>query len=383
MHPTVYLDYASTTPVDPAVAEAMMACLTLDGNFANPASRSHRPGWMAEEAVDIARHQIADLVNADAREIVFTSGATESNNLAIKGAVSAVDQEKKHIITVASEHKAVIDVFEYLASTGVDVTFIKPGSDGLVSVSQLEQALTPNTVLVSIMHVNNETGVIQDIQNLGAVCKAHGILFHCDAAQSTGKCDIDLAELPVDLMSFSAHKTYGPKGIGALYIRRRPKVNVHAQMHGGAHEKGFRSGTLPTHQIVGMGKAFELAGQKRQSEQARIGQLRDSLWQKIKHLPDIRLNGNETQRVGNTLNVSFGKLDGQQLMPALMPLAVSSGSACTSATMTPSHVLTAMGVDNIHAHSAIRISLGRFTTEEEVNFAADHIISVVSKLTEQ
>ncbi|MFC3094676.1 IscS subfamily cysteine desulfurase [Alteromonas sediminis] len=381
MHPTIYLDYASTTPVDPAVAKVMMDCLTLDGNFANPASRSHRPGWMAEEAVDIARHQIADAVNADAREIIFTSGATESNNLAIKGAVDAIAQENKHIITVATEHKAIIDVFEYLTTKGVEVTYLKPAKDGLVSVSQLEEAIRPHTVLVSIMHVNNETGVIQDIERLGAVCRDHNILFHCDAAQSTGKCDIDLSTMPVDLMSFSAHKTYGPKGIGALFIRRKPKVQIIAQMHGGAHERGFRSGTLPTHQIVGMGKAFEIAAQERLHEQARIGQLRDTLWESVRHLPDIRLNGHASRRVANTLNISFGQLDSQQLMPALMPLAVSSGSACTSATMTPSHVLTAMGVDQVHAHSAIRISLGRFSTNEEVDFAANHIVDVVSKLT--
>lgn len=380
MRQNIYLDYAATTPVDPAVADAMTACLTLDGNFANPASRSHGPGWMAEEAVDIARHQIADLVNVDGREIIFTSGATESTNIALKGAVEASAAASNHIITVRTEHKATIDTCEYLQSQGVDVTFLTPDSTGLISLEQLDEALQSNTLLVSVMHVNNETGVIQNIQAIALWCQSKGVLMHCDAAQSTGKCKLDLAATPIDLMSFSAHKTYGPKGIGALFVRRSPRVKVAAQMHGGAHERGYRSGTLPTHQIVGMGKAFELAGEVLVAEQARLTEYRDILWNVLQHLPDVHLNGHPTERVANTLNISFGKLDSQQLMPALAPLAVSSGSACTSATMTPSYVLTAMGIEDAYANSALRLSLGRFTTAEEVNFAAQHIFDVVTKL---
>jgi cysteine desulfurase len=382
MQLTIFLDYASTTPVDPAVADAMIACLTLEGNFANPASRTHRPGWMAEEAVDIARHQIADLVNADAREIIFTSGATESNNLAIKGALSANSQKGKHIITMATEHKAVLDVFDYLATQGFDVTVLNPEANGLLNLTTLEQNLREDTALVSVMFVNNETGVIQDIDAIGNLCRERNILFHSDAAQATGKVAIDLAELPVDLMSFSAHKTYGPKGIGALYIRRRPKIHVDPQIHGGAHERGFRSGTLPTHQIVGMGKAFELAGQQLADEQARIRALRDMLWEGIKDLPGIVRNGEPDRCVANILNISVGTLDSQRFLPALAPLAVSSGSACTSATMTPSHVLTAMGIDDEHAHSAIRLSLGRFSTKDDVERAIRQLRQVVLSFTD-
>lgn len=384
MTASIYLDYAATTPVDPAVADAMVNCLTLDGNFANPASRSHRLGWLAEEAVDVARHQIADVVNADAREIIFTSGATESNNLAIKGAMQALAKagdKRNHIITLGTEHKAVLDVCAYLQTQGFEVSYLTPDKYGRFSAEQLKTSLQDNTALVTVMHVNNETGVTQDIAGLADVCRAEGVLLHCDAAQSVGKCKIDLQQLGVDLMSFSAHKAYGPKGIGALYIRRRPRVNVVAQIHGGAHERGFRSGTLPTHQIVGMGKAFELAEQLREQEAQRLSVLRDKLWAGLQQLSCVRLNGSLAHQVPHILNVSFGTLDSQQLMPALAPLAVSSGSACTSATMTPSHVLSAMGVSNEYAHSAIRLSIGRFTSEDEINFAISHIYEVVSKLT--
>ena len=382
MQNSIFLDYASTTPVDPVVADAMMQCLTLDGNFANPASRTHRPGWMAEEAVDIARHQIADLVNADAREIVFTSGATESNNLAIKGALSANPDRGKHIITLATEHKAVLDVFSHLATQGYDVTVLQPNANGMLDIDVLKSHLREDTALVSAMFVNNETGVVQDIAAIGEACHGNNTLFHCDAAQATGKLPIDLSTLPVDLMSFSAHKTYGPKGIGALFIRRRPKVNVDALIHGGAHERGFRSGTLPTHQIVGMGKAFEIAAERMDKDREYIGNLKQMLWNGIKDLPGIKRNGDAIHCVENILNISVGTLDSQRFLPALAPLAVSSGSACTSATMTPSHVLTAMGIDDEHAHSAIRLSLGRFSTKDDVEFAIEQLKKIVVTFTE-
>ena len=382
MQTSIFLDYASTTPVDPLVAEAMMSCLTLEGNFANPASRTHQLGWMAEEAVDIARHQVADLLNADAREIVFTSGATESNNLAIKGVLSANPDKGKHIVTVATEHKAVLDVFEYLKTRGYTVTVLNPQPNGLIDLSQLREAITHDTALVSVMHVNNETGVIQNIAQIGQLCRDSGVIFHTDAVQAVGKVPIDLTRLPVDLMSFTAHKVYGPKGIGGLYIRRRPQIKVDAQMHGGAHERGFRSGTLATHQIVGMGKAFEVAGERLSDDKQRIQGLRDALWQGLKDLPNIRLNTDFDHAVANVLNISLGTLDSQRFLPALSPLAVSSGSACTSATMTPSHVLTAMGMSDAHAHSAIRLSVGRFSTEQDIDFAIQKIREVTLALTD-
>lgn len=376
----IYLDYASTTPVDPRVAEKMAACLTIDGNFANPASRAHRFGWVAEESVDIARNQIADLVNCDPREIVFTSGATESDNLAIKGAYDANKTKGNHIITVATEHKAVLDTCEQLESEGASVTYLVPPASGLISVEQLSAAITDSTVLVSIMHVNNEIGVVQDIAALGQLCKDKGIIFHVDAAQSTGKVDIDLASLPVDLMSFSAHKSYGPMGIGALFVRRKPKVRIAPQIHGGGHERGIRSGTLPTHQIVGMGEAFALLQQEMHDELPKIAALRDRLLAGLLQLEGVTINGDMAQRVASNLNVSFADVDGESLIMALGDIAVSSGSACTSASLEPSYVLRALGLEPELAHSAIRFSVGRYTTEEEIDYVIDKVNTVVSRL---
>lgn len=376
----VYLDYAATTPVDPAVAQKMAACLTLDGNFGNPASRTYRFGWMAEEAVDVARNQIAELVNCDPREIVFTSGATESDNLAIKGIAEAYAEKGKHIITVNTEHKAVLDTCEYLESQGFEVTYLAVDNEGLISLEQLQQALREDTILVSVMHVNNEIGVIQDIAAIGQLCHERGVLFHVDAAQSAGKLPIDLQTLPVDLMSFSAHKVYGPKGIGALYVRRRPKVRLAAQIHGGGHERGMRSGTLPTHQIVGMGEAFAIAQQCMVEEMARQTQLRDQLWAGISALPDVVMNGSAAQRIGNNLNVSFAGIDGESLMMALNDIAVSSGSACTSASLEPSYVLRAIGLDAEMAHAGIRFSVGRFTQPQDIDYVVEKVCRVVTQL---
>lgn len=396
MQAPIFLDYASTTPVDPDVAQAMMGCLTLEGNFANPASRTHRPGWLAEEAVDIARHQIADAVNADAREIIFTSGATESNNLAIKGLLlaSAVRdsvhanaphnaREKRHIITMSTEHKAILDVFAFMETQGFRTTYLDPEPNGLLDLNKLQHAICDETALVSVMMVNNETGVIQDTQAIGALCRENGIVYHCDAAQATGKLHIDLATLPVDLMSFSAHKTYGPKGIGALFIRRRSRLKVEPLIHGGAHERGYRSGTLPTHQIVGMGKAFELASQLREKDSKHAALLKKRLWQGISDLSDVQMNCQESACVPNIINLSLGTLDSQLFLPALAPLALSSGSACTSATMTPSHVLTSMGIDDERAHSAIRLSFGRFSTLDDVDIAIEKIRAVYLGMTKE
>lgn len=376
----VYLDYAATTPVDPAVAEKMMGCLTLDGNFGNPASRSYRYGWMAEEAVDIARNQVADLIHCDPREVVFTSGATESDNLAIKGAAHAYADKGRHIISVNTEHKAVIDTCEALRQEGFDVTLLEVDNQGLISAEQLAAALRPDTSVVSIMQVNNELGVVQDIAALGAVCRDAGVIFHVDAAQSAGKLPIDLASLPVDLMSFSAHKLYGPKGIGALYVRRRPKVRLQAQIHGGGHERGMRSGTLPTHQIVGMGEACALAAAQLDTEMTRLTALRERLWQGLQTLGDVHLNGHPQQRVAGILNVSFGGVDGESLIMGLNDIAVSSGSACTSASMEPSYVLRAIGRSAELAHAGIRFSVGRFTSEQDVDYALDKVTTVVSRL---
>lgn len=369
----IYLDYSSTTPVDPRVAEKMVECLSLEGNFGNPASRSHKFGWVAEEAVDIARNQIADLVNADPREIVFTSGATESNNLAIKGAAHFYSKKGKHIITLKTEHKAVLDTCRQLEREGFEVTYMDPKPNGLLDLDAFKAELRPDTVLVSVMHVNNEIGVIQDIAAIGEICRESKILFHVDAAQSTGKVDIDLQTLKVDLMSFSGHKTYGPKGIGALYVRRKPRVRLEAQTHGGGHERGMRSGTLATHQIVGMGEAFRLAKEEMAEENARIVRLRDKLWNGLKDMEEVYLNGDLDQRVAANLNVSFAYVEGESLIMALKDMAVSSGSACTSASLEPSYVLRALGLNDELAHSSIRFSIGRFTTEEEI----DHVISVV------
>ena len=376
----VYLDYASTTPVDPLVAEQMAACLTMDGSFGNPASRSHRYGWVAEEAVDVARNQIADLLNCDPREIVFTSGATESDNLAIKGVVEASDKPEKHVITVCTEHKAVLDTCEYLEQQGVSVTYLQPDSNGLISVQQVKDAITDNTVLVSVMHVNNETGVIQDIVGIGEVCRQEQVYFHVDAAQSMGKVAIDLNALPVDLMSVSAHKCYGPKGIGALFVRRRPKVQVAAQMHGGGHERGMRSGTLPTHQIVGFGSACELAGKHLEEESARLRAYTELLWEQLSGLEEVYLNGHLTQRVPGIINISFGGVDGESLVMGLHDIAISTGSACTSASMEPSYVLTALGRSAQLAHAGLRFSAGRFTSEEDIRFTAQRVAETVTTL---
>ena len=376
----IYLDYAATTPADPRVATKMMQFLTMDGTFGNPASRSHRFGWQAEEAVDVARNQIAELVNADPREIVFTSGATEADNLAIKGAAQFHQARGKHIITSQTEHKAVLDSCLQLAHEGFDVTFLQPGSDGIVTPQMLESALRDDTVLVSLMHVNNETGVIQDIAALGALCHARDVLFHVDATQSVGKLPINVSELPVDLMSFSAHKLYGPKGIGALWVRRKPRLQIDAQMHGGGHERGMRSGTLPVHQIVGMGEAYRIAREEMSSEMARLAELRQRLWSGISKLGNVNLNGSLEQGAPNILNISFAHVDGESLIMALKDLALSSGSACTSASLEPSYVLRAMGVEQELAHSSLRFSLGRFTSAEEIEYAVELVNKAVTRL---
>jgi len=380
MKQPIYLDYAATTPVDPQVAEKMMACLTLDGNFANPASRSHLYGWKAEEAVEMARRQVADLVGADPRELVWTSGATESDNLAIKGVAHALADQGRHIITSKIEHKAVLDSCHQLEREGFEVTYLQPGAEGIISPEQLEAALRDDTVLVSLMHVNNELGTVNDIAALGAVAHAHKVLFHVDAAQSTGKLPIDLKALPVDFMSFSAHKTYGPKGIGALFVRRGLPLRLEAQIHGGGHERGMRSGTLATHQIVGMGEAFELAGSLMQAEVQRISALRDALMAGLAELDGVTLNGSADARVPHNLNLAFAGVDGELLLLALKDLALSSGSACTSAAVEPSYVLRAIGLSDELAHSSIRVSLGRFSSEQDVARAAEVICLVVNRL---
>lgn len=378
----IYLDYSATTPVDPRVAEKMIECLTLEGNFGNPASRSHRFGWQAEEAVDEARNHVADLIGADPREIVFTSGATESDNLAIKGAAHFYAKQGKHIITCKTEHKAVLDTCRHLEAEGYEVTYLEPQPNGLLSLKQIEDAMRPDTILVSIMHVNNEIGVIQDIGAIGELCRSRKILFHVDAAQSAGKVAIDVDAMKVDLMSLSAHKVYGPKGIGALYVRRKPRVRLEAQMHGGGHERGMRSGTLATHQIVGMGEAFRLAKEEMVEENARILKLRDRLLSGLKDIEETYVNGSLEQRVAHNLNVSFNYVEGESLMMALKDLAVSSGSACTSASLEPSYVLRALGLNDELAHSSIRFSIGRFTTEEDIDYAVKLIHDSIGKLRE-
>ncbi|MBK1781127.1 IscS subfamily cysteine desulfurase [Advenella sp. WQ 585] len=374
----IYLDYSATTPVDPIVVEKMIPWLYED--FGNPASRSHAFGWEAEEAVEDARRQVAELVNADPREIVWTSGATESNNLAIKGAAHFYAERGKHIITIKTEHKAVLDTTRELERQGFEVTYLGVQENGLVDLETLKAAIRPDTILISVMFVNNEIGVVQDIASIGELCREKGIIFHVDAAQATGKVDIDLQTLKVDLMSFSAHKTYGPKGIGALYIRRKPRIRIEAQMHGGGHERGFRSGTLATHQIVGMGEAFHLAKLHMQAEIERIRALRDRLWNGLSEIEEVYLNGDMEQRVPHNLNVSFNYVEGESLIMAIKELAVSSGSACTSASLEPSYVLRALGRNDELAHSSIRFTIGRFTTEEEIDFAVELIKSRVGKL---
>ncbi|WGY46209.1 MULTISPECIES: IscS subfamily cysteine desulfurase [unclassified Vibrio] len=376
----IYLDYSATTPVDPRVAEKMVQCMTMDGNFGNPASRSHRYGWQAEEAVDAAREQIADLLNADPREIVFTSGATESDNLAIKGAAHFYSKKGKHIITCKTEHKAVLDTTRQLEREGFEVTYFEPESNGLIDLAKLEAAMRDDTVLVSIMHVNNEIGVIQDIAAIGELCRARKIVFHVDAAQSAGKLPIDVQEVKADLISLSAHKIYGPKGIGALYVRRKPRIRLEAQMHGGGHERGFRSGTLATHQIVGMGEAFHIAKLDMQKDYDHALALRNRMLDGLKDMEAVTINGDLEQRVPHNLNISFAFVEGESLLMALKDIAVSSGSACTSASLEPSYVLRALGLNDELAHSSIRFSFGRFTTEEEVDYAVELIRVAVNKL---
>ncbi|MCG6302029.1 IscS subfamily cysteine desulfurase [Vibrio vulnificus] len=376
----IYLDYSATCPVDPRVAEKMVQYMTMDGTFGNPASRSHRYGWQAEEAVDTAREQIAELLNADPREIVFTSGATESDNLAIKGAAHFYSKQGKHVITSKTEHKAVLDTCRQLEREGFEVTYLEPQSNGLISLSKLEAAMRDDTVLVSIMHVNNEIGVIQDIEAIGELCRSRKIIFHVDAAQSAGKVAIDVQKLKVDLISLSAHKIYGPKGIGALYVRRKPRIRLEAQMHGGGHERGFRSGTLPTHQIVGMGEAFRIAKLDMEKDYQHALALRNRLLDGVKDMEAVTINGDLDQRVPHNLNISFAFVEGESLLMSLKDLAVSSGSACTSASLEPSYVLRALGLNDELAHSSIRFSFGRFTTEEEIDYAIEQIRVAVEKL---
>jgi cysteine desulfurase len=378
---TLYFDYSATTPVDPRVAAKMIPYLTEQ--FGNPASRSHPYGWEAEKAVEDARAEVAALVGADPKEIVFTSGATESNNLAIKGAGHFYSATKgKHIITVRTEHKAVLDTVREMERQGFEATYLNVKENGLLDLDEFRAAIRPDTVLASVMAVNNEIGVIQDIEALGKICREKGVVFHVDAAQATGKMPIDLARLPVDLMSFSAHKTYGPKGVGALYVRRKPRVRLEAQMHGGGHERGMRSGTLATHQIVGMGEAFRIAREEMATENERIRMLRDRLYSGLKDIEEVHLNGDMEQRVPHNLNVSFNFVEGESLIMAIKELAVSSGSACTSASLEPSYVLRALGRSDELAHSSIRFSIGRFTTEEEVDYAIKLLHEKIGKLRE-
>jgi len=378
---TLYFDYSATTPVDPRVAAKMIPYLTE--HFGNPASRSHPYGWEAEAAVEEARAQVAALVGADPKEIVFTSGATESNNLAIKGAGHFYSGTKgKHIITVRTEHKAVLDTVREMERQGFEATYLNVKENGLLDLDVFRAAIRPDTVLASVMAVNNEIGVIQDIEAIGKICREKGVIFHVDAAQATGKMPIDLSKLPVDLMSFSAHKTYGPKGIGALYVRRKPRIRLEAQMHGGGHERGMRSGTLATHQIVGMGEAFRIAREEMATENERIRMLRDRLYNGLKDIEEVHLNGDMEQRVPHNLNVSFNFVEGESLIMAIKDLAVSSGSACTSASLEPSYVLRALGRSDELAHSSIRFSIGRFTTEAEVDYAIKLLHEKIGKLRE-
>ncbi len=376
----VYLDYAATTPVDPRVAQAMGECLTLDGNFGNPASRSHLIGWKAEEAVELARRHVADLVRCDPREIVWTSGATESNNLALKGIAHARRERGRHLVTSCIEHKAVLDSMQQLEREGFEITRLRPDAHGRVSAEQVLAALRPDTTLVSLMQVNNELGVVNDIAAIGAVVHAAGALLHVDAAQSAGKLPIDLAELPVDLMSFSAHKVYGPKGIGALFVRRSPDIRLECQMHGGGHERGMRSGTLPTHQAVGMGEAFRLAALALSEESARLHQLRQRLLRGLAELPGVHLNGHPEHTVPGIVNLAFDDVDGETLLLSLRTLAVSSGSACMSATMEPSYVLRGIGLPDALAQSALRVSFGRFTTADDIDTAIAALRDAVPRL---
>jgi cysteine desulfurase len=376
----IYLDYSATTPVDPRVAEKMCACLTPSGAFGNPASRSHHFGWEAEKLVDEARNNVAALINSDAKEIVWTSGATESNNLAIKGAAHFYKQKGNHIITLKTEHKAVLDTCRQLEREGFEVTYLDVMPNGLVDHAVFEAAITDKTILASVMHVNNEIGVIQDLNAIGTICRKHGVIFHVDGAQSAGKVEIDMQSMPVDLMSFSAHKIYGPKGIGALYVRRKPRIRLEAQMHGGGHERGMRSGTLATHQIVGMGEAFRLAKEEMAEENARLMVLRNKMLDGLSDMEEVYVNGDMDQRIAGNLNISFNFVEGESLMMALKDMAVSSGSACTSASLEPSYVLRALGREDELAHSSIRFTIGRFSTEEEVDYVLSQVRDQVERL---
>ncbi len=378
----IYLDYSATTPVDERVAAKMMECLTKQGNFGNPASRSHPFGWKAEEAVEEARREVAELIGAVPKEIVWTSGATESDNLAIKGAALFNKKKGKHIITMKTEHKAVLDTCRQLERDGFEVTYLDPKDDGLLDMDAFKAAIRDDTTVVSIMHVNNEIGVIQDIASIGAITREKGIVFHVDAAQSPGKVAIDVDEMNVDLMSLCAHKVYGPKGVGALYVRRKPRVRIEAQIHGGGHERGMRSGTLATHQLVGMGEAFRIAREEMASENERMRTLRDRLWNGVKDMEEIYVNGDMDQRIPGNLNISFNFVEGESLIMSLKDIAVSSGSACTSASLEPSYVLRAIGRNDELAHSSIRFTMGRFSTEEEVDFTIEKVREAVEKLRE-
>ncbi len=378
----IYLDYSATTPVDKRVAERICACLTMDGTFGNPASRSHSFGWDAEQLVENARKQVADLVNANPKEIIWTSGATESDNLAIKGAAQFYKKRGKHIITCKTEHKAVLDTCRQLEREGFEVSYLSPEENGLIDIQKFKDAIREDTIVVSIMHVNNEIGVIQDIASLGDICRENKIVFHVDAAQSAGKVPIDLNALKVDLMSFSAHKIYGPKGIGALYVRRKPRIRLEAQMHGGGHERGMRSGTLATHQIVGMGEAFRIAKEEMADDNAHIHRLRERLLNGLQDMEEIYINGDLEQRVPHNLNISFNYVEGESLIMAISDLAVSSGSACTSASLEPSYVLRALGRNDELAHSSIRFTIGRFTTEEDIDYSIELLHKKIGKLRE-
>ena len=376
----IYLDYSATTPIDERVVAEMLKYMGPDAIFGNPASRSHSYGWTAEAATEDARQHVADLVGADPREIVFTSGATESDNLAIKGAAHFNHKRGKHIITCKTEHKAVLDSCRQLEREGYEVTYLDPEQNGLIDLEKLKSAMRDDTTLVSIMHVNNEIGVIQDIEAIGNACRERKIIFHVDAAQSAGKVPMDLANLPVDLMSFSAHKIYGPKGMGALYVQRKPRIRLEAQMHGGGHERGMRSGTLATHQIVGMGEAFRIAKQEMATENDRLITLRNQLWNGLKDMEEVYINGDFEQRVAGNLNISFNYVEGESLLMALKDLAISSGSACTSASLEPSYVLRALGRNDELAHSSIRFSMGRYTTSKDIEITIEHVRSAVEKL---
>ena len=376
----IYLDYASTTPIDDRVAKKMLEYMTTDGMYGNPASRSHSFGWDADEAVSQSRQYVADLINADPREIVWTSGATESDNLAIKGAAHFYKKKGKHVITIKTEHKAVLDACRQLEREGFEVTYMEPMPNGLIDIEKLESEIRDDTVLISIMHVNNEIGVIQDIETIGELARSKKIIFHVDAAQSAGKVKIDLEKMKVDLMSFSAHKIYGPKGIGALYVRRKPRVRLEAQIHGGGHERGLRSGTLPTHQIVGMGEAFRIAKEELESDFQKVSQLRNRLWNGLKDIEEVYLNGDFENRYPGIMNISFNYVEGESLIMATKDIAVSSGSACTSASLEPSFVLRAIGRSDELAHSSLRMSIGRFTTEKEIDTTIETVSKAVEKL---